>query len=89
MCKVTYFVQQCPTCGRRLQVKVEYMGMEVICQHCGGLLTAQDPSLGVSLITPANPVDDALTQADRFLADTPLESNAAADFGYDPLSETY
>lgn len=89
MCKVTNFVQQCPTCGRRLQVKVEYLGMEVVCQHCGGLLTALDPSLGSPPMAPANPVDDALNQADRFLANSPLESNSSPDFGFDPLSETY
>jgi len=89
VCKVTYFVQQCPTCGRRLQVKVEYLGMEVICQHCGGLLTAQDPSLGAPPMAPANPVDDALNQADRFLAGSQIESNISPVFRFDPLSESY
>lgn len=85
MCKVTYFVQQCPTCGRRLQVKVEYMGMEVVCQHCGGLLKALDPSLESPPLISGNPVDDALNQADRFLE----SSSPSPDFGFDPLSETY
>lgn len=40
----TYFVQECPTCGRRLQIRVEYLGKRVVCQHCRGRLTACDPA---------------------------------------------
>ncbi|MGB6042589.1 MAG: hypothetical protein WBF93_05470 [Pirellulales bacterium] len=25
-----------PTCGRSLRVRVEYLGEQVVCQHCGG-----------------------------------------------------
>jgi RNase P subunit RPR2 len=39
-----YFVQECPTCGRRLQIRVEYLGKRVVCQHCQGQLVAMDPS---------------------------------------------
>ena len=38
-----YFVQECPTCGRRLQIRVEYLGRLVVCPHCQGRLTAADP----------------------------------------------
>ena len=44
MSNPTYFVQECPTCGRRLQIRVEYLGRRVVCQHCQGQLTAADPS---------------------------------------------
>jgi hypothetical protein len=40
----TYFVQECPTCGRNLQVRVEYMGKRVVCQHCKARFEACDPS---------------------------------------------
>jgi len=40
----TYFVQECPTCGRRLQIRVEYLGKKVVCQHCRGQFTACDPA---------------------------------------------
>jgi len=43
MPKSTYFVQECPTCGRALQVRVEYLGKRLVCQHCGGALIASDP----------------------------------------------
>jgi hypothetical protein len=39
-----YFVQECPTCGRRLQIRVAYMGKRVVCQHCNGHFEACDPS---------------------------------------------
>jgi hypothetical protein len=44
MSNATYFVQECPTCGRRLQIRVEYLGRKVVCQHCQGQLLAADPS---------------------------------------------
>jgi DNA-directed RNA polymerase subunit RPC12/RpoP len=40
----TYFVQECPTCGRNLQVRIEYMGKRVVCQHCKARFEACDPS---------------------------------------------
>ncbi len=39
-----YFVQECPTCGRSLRVRVAYMGKHVVCQHCQGRFQASDPS---------------------------------------------
>jgi lysine biosynthesis protein LysW len=44
MANSVYFVQECPTCGRNLQIRVEYLGKRVVCQHCGATLEACDPS---------------------------------------------
>jgi DNA-directed RNA polymerase subunit RPC12/RpoP len=44
MTKATYFVQECPTCGRRLQIRVEYLGKRVACQHCRGQFDAIEPT---------------------------------------------
>ena len=44
MANATYFVQGCPTCGRRLQIRVEYLGKRVVCQHCQGKFMAMDPA---------------------------------------------
>jgi hypothetical protein len=44
MSRLTYFVQECPTCGRSLQVRVEYLGRQVACQHCHGCFEAVDPT---------------------------------------------
>ncbi len=40
----TYFVQECDTCGRNLQVRVEYLGKLVVCQHCGARFQASEPT---------------------------------------------
>jgi len=40
----TFYFQECPTCGRSLQIRVEYLGRVVVCQHCGGSLQARDPA---------------------------------------------
>lgn len=42
MAQTTYFVKECPTCGRKLQVRVEYLGREMVCNHCGGDFLAGD-----------------------------------------------
>ena len=38
----TYFLQSCPTCGRSLRVRVEYLGKSLACQHCHGRFIATD-----------------------------------------------
>jgi DNA-directed RNA polymerase subunit RPC12/RpoP len=40
----TYFHQECATCGRTLQVRVEYLGRQIACQHCGAQFEACDPA---------------------------------------------
>jgi DNA-directed RNA polymerase subunit RPC12/RpoP len=42
MSKPTYFVQVCPTCGRSLEIRVDYLGRRVMCQHCQGKFLASD-----------------------------------------------
>ena len=44
MSSSTYFVQECPTCGRRLHVRVAYLGKSVVCQHCRARFFACDPA---------------------------------------------
>ena len=68
----TYFVQGCPTCGRRLQIRVEYLGRKVVCQHCQGQFIAIDP---------ANSRQDYVDQGSAMLrrADELLRSVARRD----------
>jgi len=40
----TYYLQECPTCGRSLQIRVAYLGKRVSCQHCAAKFEASDPS---------------------------------------------
>ena len=41
---ITYFLQNCPSCGRKLQIRVAHMGRNVACQHCKRTFVATDPS---------------------------------------------
>ncbi len=69
MSQVTYFVQECPTCGRRLEIRVEYLGRRVACQHCHGQFLASDrpdiddePASSSSILRRANSLIDMLAQ---------------------------
>jgi len=42
MMRPTLFVQECPTCGRRLLVRIDLMGRTVACQHCQAQFLALD-----------------------------------------------
>ena len=44
MSNSTYFIEGCPTCGRRLHIRVEYLKKKVICQHCRREFVAGDPA---------------------------------------------
>lgn len=67
MANSMYFVQECPTCGRRLQIRVEYLGRNVVCHHCRGKFTAQDPE---SYRYPGNnDAEDLLRRAEELLRD--------------------
>jgi len=57
-----YFVQECPTCGRSLQIRVEYLGRRLICEHCRGRFVARDPASA-----PLDHTDDLLSRADALL----------------------
>ncbi len=52
---LTYYLQSCPTCGRRLQVRIEYLGKQVICYHCHGSFVALDPDLNESPVDGQKP----------------------------------
>ena len=37
------FVQECPTCGRRVRVNVAYLGKAIQCRNCRAVFVASDP----------------------------------------------
>jgi hypothetical protein len=65
MSNPTYFVQECPTCDRRLQIRVEHLGRKVVCQHCQGHLIATDPTN--ARCDCAEPGNALLRRADELL----------------------
>lgn len=44
MASGTSFRRSCPTCGRALEIRVDLLGKEVECVHCGGSFTASEAS---------------------------------------------
>jgi hypothetical protein len=65
MANSTYFIQGCPTCGRRLLIRVEYLGKSVVCQHCQGRLVATDPA--TVCVDPVENRNALLRRADELL----------------------
>ncbi|MBX3424778.1 MAG: response regulator [Pirellulales bacterium] len=60
----TYYAQECPTCGRKLQVRVKYLGKQVVCQHCNATFTACDPS---SALEPMESGSSLLDRAEQLI----------------------
>ncbi|MBW3600972.1 MAG: transposase [Planctomycetes bacterium] len=83
MSHTTFYVQECPTCGRRLQIRVAYLGRRLFCQHCGGPFSACDPSSGPAPLDPSPA--HLLERAEQLLAfaarqrPTPLEDEFLGD----------
>ncbi|MCC7086456.1 MAG: hypothetical protein IT427_15760 [Pirellulales bacterium] len=67
MSKPVYFVQECPTCGRRLQIRVSYLGKRVVCQHCMAEFAASDPD-GKPAAPSCDSSSSLLMRADELLA---------------------
>jgi hypothetical protein len=66
MARTTFFDQECPTCGRRLRVRVEYLGRDVKCQHCRARFEAWDQESGT--MPPAESTFRLMQRADELLA---------------------
>jgi len=71
MSKHIFFNRECPTCGRRLLILVEYLGKRVVCPHCGAKLDAVELSPGDVPVTDAS---DSLMQRVDELLEAPVES---------------
>jgi hypothetical protein len=76
MSRSTYFVQECPTCGRNLQVRVEYLGKQVVCQHCRARFEACEP--GSAAYPPSSSSLSLLERAEQLLQTTGASSVATA-----------
>lgn len=40
MASTPLFLRECPTCGRPLQIRVQFLGRRVACDHCGAQFRA-------------------------------------------------
>ena len=77
MPRSTYYVQECPTCGRNLQVRVEYLGKKVLCQHCGAKFEAFEP--GSSESPPMESSLSVLQRAEELLESTSATGTAVSE----------
>ena len=62
-----FFVQECPTCGRSLEIGVAHLGREVYCRHCHAKFLArllQGAQRKVFLILDRHPAHEAAAVAD-------------------------
>jgi hypothetical protein len=66
MSNPVYYVQECPTCGRRLQIRVAHLGKRVVCQHCLAEFEACDPAN--KQFAPSDSSRDILLRVDELLA---------------------
>lgn len=73
MSSPTYYVQECPTCGRRLQIRVKYLGRKLVCRHCQGSMIAVDPS--TLRYDDAEPNDLLLRRAEELLETTAFQDS--------------
>ncbi len=67
MSRSTFFVQECPVCGRRLEIRVDYLGKNVVCQHCRAPFVASDQLDGSGGSIAAQPAESLLSRAERLL----------------------
>jgi lysine biosynthesis protein LysW len=77
MANSIYFIQECPTCGINLQVRIEYLGKAVVCQHCGANLEACDPSTGE--YPPSESSTSLLARAEELLETASASQVGATD----------
>ena len=68
----TFFVQECPTCGRQLQIRLELLGRTIACPQCAAVIEASD-----STLRSDQPHDSAelLLRADELLATADARRN--------------
>lgn len=83
MPRSTYYVQECPTCGRNLQIRVEYLGKVVECQHCHARFEASDPVSGEC--PPMESGLSLLERAEQLLQSASASMPVAAGFGTDTI----
>ncbi len=61
----TFFIQECPTCSRMLQIRLELLGRLVACPQCDAMIVASDSALRSR---PKLDSTELLLRAERLLA---------------------
>lgn len=71
----TNFAQDCPTCSRKLYVRLAHLGRQVACQHCHAEFVAAESSARRNPIDPWR--DSLLQRADELLRRVELQAEFA------------
>lgn len=76
MASSTFYIQPCPACGRSLQVRVDYLGKGISCQHCEASFVAQQASRaprpsesGIALLDRADELLKAIEKRKKEMAE--------------------
>lgn len=78
MASGTFFVRSCPTCNRRLEVRVELLGREVECVHCGAGFTANEETTQQQ---DDQRIEQVLARAQRYIDSvTPVDARTGESF---------
>lgn len=64
-----FFVQECPTCGRSLEIGVAHLGREVFCRHCHRKFVARPSDAPVR---DAAEVDSLIRRAEQLMEEVPV-----------------
>lgn len=75
MASRTMFLRSCPTCGRALEIRVELLGRDVECVHCGAGFTANQSSEASQQDVR---IDRVLARAKEYI-DSVAPANTSAD----------
>jgi hypothetical protein len=79
MAQSAFFVQECPVCGRPLQIRVEYLGRRLNCDHCGGAFIAAETPEGAPQQTAA---PDLIDRAEDLLRRSSMRLSGLPDSSF-------
>ena len=68
----TFFVQECPTCGRQLQIRLELLGRTIACPQCDAPIEASDSTMQSDSLHDSA---ELLLRADELLATADARKN--------------
>lgn len=66
----TFVVQGCPICGRRLQIRTQFLGRRVQCTHCGGSFRSRIESDAFPAVAEESSLDALVS--DRLQVELPV-----------------
>jgi PHP family Zn ribbon phosphoesterase len=66
----TYFISACPTCGRKLEIRVELLEKMVACKQCGAVHQASESTDNKERDANERRIEQLLARARAYVAST-------------------